>query len=375
MKLTMEREVLLKGVSRTLGVVDRRGTMAILSHFLFTADGGQATIAATDLEVSFRGVYPAQVTEPGALTLPAHQFHNLIKELPGTELELSAADTRLSVSVGESRYQFVGLPADQFPPVPETPEQPLVEVESRLLREMISKTIFSVSSDDLQYHLSGIFWERLEGPEGLLLRLVSTDGHRLTLIERPLPQSEHFHLEEGILIPRKGVAEISRLLAEEEQVGLGLSKKSLALQADSKYLFIRLLEKKFPDYRRIIPESFAYRFVLDRRTFHDIIRRISLLSTERFRGVILHLTRESLEATFQNPEVGEGRELMPLTLEQGDPGGLPLTIGFNAPYLLEPLGAMSGDTVYLEINDKDRPCRLMAADDPHYFGIIMPMSL
>jgi DNA polymerase-3 subunit beta len=377
MKLTMEREALLKGVSRTLGVVDRRGTMAILSHFLFSAEAGdQVTIAATDLEVSFRGVFPARVSEPGALTLPAHQFHNLLKELPGTELALSTTDgTRLSVSVEESHYQFVGLPADQFPPVPEAPDQPLVEVESQLLREMISKTLFSVSGDDLQYHLSGIFWERLEGPEGLHLRLVSTDGHRLTVIERPLPQSEHFHLEEGILIPRKGVAEISRLLAEEEQVGLGLSKKSLALRADAKYLFIRLLEKKFPDYRRIIPENFAYRFVLDRRLFHDVIRRISLLSTERFRGVILHLGQDALEATFQNPEVGEGRELMPLTLEQGDPAGLPLSIGFNAPYLLEPLSAMSGDTVYLEINDKDRPCRLMAAADPLYFGIIMPMSL
>jgi len=377
MKLTMEREALLKGVSRTLGVVDRRGTMPILSHFLFTAQfPDQVAIAATDLEVSFRGIWPARVEEPGALTLPAHQFHNLIKELPGTELELAATDTtRLVVSVGESRYQFVGLPAEQFPPVPEIPDQPLVPVDSRLLREMIDKTLFSVSTDDLQYHLSGIFWERVDGPEGLSLRLVSTDGHRLTMIERPLPQSEQFHIEEGILIPRKGVAEISRLLAEEEQVGLGLSKKSLALKADHKYLFIRLLEKKFPDYRRIIPESFAYRFTLNRQMLHDVIRRISLLSTERFRGVIFHLGRHTLEATFQNPEVGEGRELMPLTLEQGDPAGLPLTIGFNARYLLEPLSAMSGDTVILEINDKDRPCRLMSQDDPNYFGIIMPMSL
>jgi DNA polymerase-3 subunit beta len=376
MKLRMEREILLKGVGRTLGVVDRRGTMPILSHFILTADSGKVVIAATDLEVSFRGFYPAEVAETGALTLPAHYVHNLIKELPGTELELTGTDqAKLQLRVGESRYQLNGLPADQFPPVPEITDQPLVTVESRLLREMIDKTMFSLSTDDLQYHLSGIFWERVESSEGLHLRLVSTDGHRLTVIQRPLPESEHFHIEEGILIPRKGVAEISRLLAEEDQVSLGLSKKSLALRADQKYLFIRLLEKKFPDYRRIVPESFAYRFRLNRQELYDTVRRISLLSTERFRGVIFQLGPQTLEATFQNPEVGEGRELMPLTLEGGDAGSLPLTIGFNARYFLEPLAVMEGDEVFLEVNDKDRPCRLMAKDDPNYFGIIMPMSL
>jgi DNA polymerase-3 subunit beta len=376
MRLKMERESLLKAVGRTLGVVDRRGTMPILSHFLLEAKDDQVAVAATDLEVSFRGFFPAEVIEPGALTLPAHYVHNLIKELPGDSLDLTGTEnSNVKIQVGESLYQLLGLPADQFPPVPEIADLTLVEVESPQLKDMIEKTIFSVSGDDLQYHLSGIFWERHQEPEGYQLRLVSTDGHRLTLIQRPLPASEQFAIDEGILIPRKGVAEISRLLAEEEKVGLGLTKKSLALQADNKYLFIRLLEKKFPDYRRIIPESFTFRFTLSRQALYDTIRRISLLSTERFRGVVLALGPETLEATFHNPEVGEGREVLPLTMEQGDPGELPIQIGFNARYFLEPLSAMSGDTVLLEMNDKERPCRLVQQDDPNYFAIIMPMSL
>jgi DNA polymerase-3 subunit beta len=376
MRLKMERESLLKAVGRTLGVVDRRGTMPILSHFLLEAKDDQVAVAATDLEVSFRGFFPAEVMEPGALTLPAHYVHNLIKELPGDSLDLTGTESsNVKIQVGESLYQLLGLPADQFPPVPEIADLTLVEVESPLLKDMIEKTIFSVSGDDLQYHLSGIFWERHQEPEGYQLRLVSTDGHRLTLIQRPLPASEQFAIDEGILIPRKGVAEISRLLAEEEKVGLGLTKKSLALQADNKYLFIRLLEKKFPDYRRIIPESFTFRFTLSRQALYDTIRRISLLSTERFRGVVLALGPETLEATFHNPEVGEGREVLPLTMEQGNPGELPIQIGFNARYFLEPLSAMSGDTVLLEMNDKERPCRLVQQDDPNYFAIIMPMSL
>jgi DNA polymerase-3 subunit beta len=376
MRVMIERETLLKGVGRTLGVVDRRGTMPILSNFLLQAEAAGVQIAATDLEVSFRGFYPAQVQEAGALTLPAHYFYNLVKEMPGENLELTGTEkSNLQIQVGESRYQLHGLPADQFPPIPQITEENLVPIDSPVLREMIEKTIFSVSGDDLQYHLSGIFWERVDSEAGYLLRMVSTDGHRLTLQERPLPVSEQFAISEGILIPRKGVAEISRILAEEEQVALGLTRQSLALKVDDKYLFIRLLEKKFPDYRRIIPESFAFRFLLNRRELYDTLRRISLLSTERFKGVIMKLGETTLEATFTNPEVGEGRELMPLGLEMGDPALLPLEIGFNARYLLDPLNLMESDLVVLEVNDRDRPCRLRDHDSLQYFSIIMPMSL
>jgi DNA polymerase-3 subunit beta len=376
MQVKVDRETLLKGVARTLGVVDRRGTMPILSHFLLQAQDSKLLISATDLEVSFRGEYPAEVLEPGALTQPAHYFFNLIKELPGESLELTGTEkSNLKIQVGDSHYQLHGLPADQFPPIPEITDESLVQVDSPLLREMIDKTIFSVSADDLQYHLSGIFWQRVDSETGYQLRLVSTDGHRLTLIERPLPESQQFAIEDGILIPRKGVAEISRLLAEEEQVSLGLSSKSLALRVNDKYLFIRLLEKKFPDYRRIIPEAFNYRFALNRRQFFDTLRRISLLSTDRFKGVVLKLAPDHLEATFNNPEIGEGREVLPLVLETGDDAGLPLEIGFNARYLLEPLNVMAGETVFLEVNDRDRPCRLMEHGAPDYFSIIMPMSL
>ncbi len=377
MQVKIDRETLLKGVGRTLGVVDRRGTMPILGNFLMQTETNQVRIAATDLEVSFRGFYPAEILEPGAVTIQAHYFFNLIKELPGDTLDLRATDKGgMKILAGDSRYQLNGLPADQFPPVPEIAEQNLVEVESHMVKEMIEKTIFSVSLDDLQYHLSSIFWERLEVETGFLLRLISTDGHRLTLIERPLPGSEHLSIEKGILIPRKGMAEVIRFLAEEEKVSLGLSTQSLALRADDHYLFIRLLlDKKFPEYRRIIPETFAYRFAVNRREFSEAIKRISLLSSERFKGVILNLTSDRVEVSFTNPEVGEGQETVPVFMEAGDPAGLPLEVGFNARYFLEPLNAMESEMAILELNDKDRPCRLVDQGDPHYFSIIMPMSL
>ena len=377
MQVKIDRETLLKGVGRTLGVVDRRGTMPILGNFLLQTDENRVLISATDLEVSFRGFYPAEVLEHGAVTVQAHYLFNLIKELPGASVDLTGTDKAgLKILSGESRYQLNGLPADQFPPVPEITDQNLVETESRIVKEMIEKTIFSVSVDDLQYHLSSIFWERVETEQGFLLRLISTDGHRLTLIERPLPGSEQVPMEKGLLIPRKGMAEVIRFLAEEEKVSLGLGTQSLALRADDRYLFIRLLQdKKFPEYRRIIPEAFGYRFAINRRELLEAIKRISLLSTERFKGVVLKLLPDRVEVTFTNPEVGEGFEQVPAFLEAGDPGGLPIEVGFNARYFLEPLNAMESDLAILELNDKDRPCRLVDQGDPHYFSIIMPMSL
>jgi DNA polymerase-3 subunit beta len=402
MRLKIDRETLLKGVGRTLGVVDRRGTMPILANFLLQTDENRVVISATDLEVSFRGFYSAEVVEHGALTVQAHYLFNLIKELPGETLDLTGTEnSNLKIQEEEARYQLHGLPADQFPPVPEITDQELVQVESRMVKEMIERTIFSVSVDDLQYHLSSIFWERVGFPRGgperevlqeesqeepeeekaepdldYWLRLISTDGHRLTLIERPLQESGQFPIEKGILIPRKGMAEVIRFLAEEEQVSLGLGKQSLALKADDRYLFIRILQdKRFPDYRRIVPESFAYRFAINRRQFFNAIHRISLLSTERFKGVILKLMPDHLEVTFNNPEVGEGREVLGLLMEQGDVERLPMEIGFNARYFLEPLNAMASDMVILQVNEQDRPCCLVDQTDPHYFSIIMPMSL
>ena len=172
------------------------------------------------------------------------------------------------------------------------------------------------------------------------------------------------------------MAEVIRFLAEEETVSLGLGTQSLALKADDRYLFIRLLlDKKFPEYRRIIPETFGYRFAINRRELHDTIKRVSLLSSERFRGVVLKLLADRVEVSFINPEVGEGHEVVPAFLETGDPAGLPIEVGFNARYFLEPLNAMASDMAILEVNDKDRPCRLVDQTDPHYFSIIMPMSL
>ena len=376
MQVNIERETLLKGIGQALGVVDKRGSLPILSHCLLQTDGNGVFISATDLEIWFRGFYPAEVAEPGALTVQASFFNNLIKDLPkGTLALVSTEKAAMEIRTGESHYQLYGLSAVQFPAIPEVGEGNQLEVESRVLKKMIHKTIFSVSGEDLQYNLSGIFWEKEETDEGIFLRLISTDGHRLTLVDRILPESVQLDLGEGILVPYKAMREIGRFLDGQEKVTLGLGEKTLSLQAADKHLFVRLLDRKFPEYRRIIPEGFAYCFSISRKELTDTLKRIAQLSSERFKGVIFNLAADVAVITFANPDVGEGRELLTVNLEAGDVDQLPMEVGFNARYLLEPLQAMTSDTVFLEINDKDHPCRLMDQRDPHYFSMVMPMSL
>lgn len=391
----IDKDILLQGIGRTQGVVARNPRMPVLAHCLLEAKaGGQLTIAATDLEVSFCGDYPAQILEAGGLTVPAVNFFNIIKELPSGPLNLEGTENaNLIINIGEARYQLLGLPADQFPPLPSMTGHELISMESQTIKEMLEKTIFSVSLDELQPHLGGVYFEKISGDGKIELRLVSSDGHRLSLVDRTIPGSENFGFEEGILVPRKGVAEMLRLLGEEGNCALGIDQNNLILQQDKKILSIRLLEKKFPDYRRIIPAYFRLRVAVPRRELYEVLKRISLLSLEKFKGVILKFSPDVLELKYMNPEVGEGRERLAVKLQhlilEGDSGeagvaeaedpeanlDMPFEIGYNARYLMEPLNAIKSDEVYLEIFKKNKPCRIVGADDPHYYSIIMPMDL
>lgn len=380
MQLHMEKDILLQAAGRTQGVIDRRSHTPILSHFLMEAEDNRLKISATDYEVSFRGYYPAQVLESGGLTVPAINFFNIVKELPPGLINLeSTENNNLILKTGSTRYQFLGLSPDNFPPLPRLENHPLLPVKSALLREMLEKTSFSMSLDDLQPQLTGVYLERL--PESQKIRLISSDGHRLSLIDRHLETAGELELEKGIIIPRKGVGEMLRLLGDEEDCGLGLDKKTLILKMGENFLFIRLLDKKFPDYRRIIPPPGGLQLTVGRQPFLDILKRMSLLSAEKFKGVILQVSDGWLDFRYHNPEVGGGEERLPVSLHypKGEPEGdelkLPLEISYNARYLMEPLGVLQGEEVILELTEKKKPMCIKEAGDPDYLAIIMPMDL
>jgi DNA polymerase III subunit beta len=398
MHVNMEQGNLLRGLEHTLGVIDKRGTLPILAHCLVEANGQGLVISATDLEMSFRGAFPAEVVEPGTFTVKAQAMHSLVKSLPKGDLEVTGDENRIKLVAGESRYKFLALPAEQFPSLPKVMEDDLVEVEAGVLVDLINKTIFSVG-EDLQYHLQAVQWERADSEDGPCLRLVSTDGHRLSLADGRLPGLERLEAINGILVPTKAMREIKRFAeqnAKDGKIKLGLMWPSeeqgslleetnqedkadqgpprfLCLKAGDQELSVRLMDRKFPEYRRIIPESWENRFDFSRQALMEALRRVSSLSTDRFKGVVLTLGDKEMEITFDSPEVGRGREVVEI-LERGADVPEPLKLGFNARYLLEPLAVMKGERVVLDFNEPGRPVRLKDPADPLASWLVMPMD-
>lgn len=400
MQLTVEQGNLGRALEHTLGVIDKRGLMPILAHCLMEADGQGLVISATDLEISFRGTFPVEVQEPGSFAVRANTLHSLVKSLPKGNLEVTGDENRINVTAGEARYKLLTLPAVQFPSLPKLMEDDLVEVEAGVLVDLINKTIFSVC-DDLHYNLQGIFWERAEHEGETRLRLVSTDSHRLSLAEGRLPGLDRLDAINGILVSTKGMKEIKRLAehnavdgkvrlgliwSQEEQGGLFEGPKEdekadkgrprfLCLKAGDQELSVRLMEKRFPEYRRIFPEAWEISFDFPRQGLMEALRRVSSLSTERFRGVVFTLGDKEMKVTFDSPEVGRGREVVEILEKSGDFFKKPITIGFNARYLLEPLAVMKGERVALEFIEPGRPVRLMDPADPLASWLLMPMDI
>ncbi len=369
MEFTVIKHEFQQALASVQGVIDRRGTMPILGNVLLETNGNGLTVSATDLEVSYRGGCPAQIAQEGAVTVPAVKLFALVKELQdGDGLDIKATKNHhLVIKRDEARYTLHGLDPDQFPPFPAF-EGDMFEMEAKTLKDMIQKVLYSTSADELAYHLASVLLERQDGKPW---RLVATDGHRLTLIDR---EGAPVSLATSILIPRKGAQEMVKFL-DGETVRLGLTNQTLHLASGDRLLAIRLLDKKFPEYGRIIPEAFKISFTFNRQAMIDALRRLSILTSDRFKGMLFKLQAEQAEITFQNPDSGEGREILPVIECSGDASLLPMETGYNARYLLEPLLAMTGERVVLEINEPDRPAKLSDQGDPHYFSLVMPMGL
>ncbi|MBW1953531.1 MAG: DNA polymerase III subunit beta [Deltaproteobacteria bacterium] len=401
MRININQKELLNSLEHTLGVVDKKATLPILAHCLVEADGQGLTISATDLEISFRGTVPAVVAEPGSFTILAHNLHTLVKSLPDGELEVEGDEEKVNLVSGEAKYKFLTLPPDQFPPIPTIEPEGMVEVPAEVLKNLIDTVIFSMG-DDLQYHLQGALWEKVEAGDGISLRLVTTDGHRLSIAQHPMSALESVNFgERGLLVPAKALREIKRfvkhnavdglvlmgtrskvdaqgeLFEQEEEKDESDPPLHLCFRAGDRELSVRLLEYKFPEYRRIIPETAVLTFSLPRQEFVPALRRVASLSTEKFRGVILTLNGESCELVYNNPEVGRGREVVKAILEQGEPRNFPFRIGFNARYLLEPMSVMKGDWVVMEVADIEhaRPVKFLDSADHRPLWLVMPMEI
>src|SRR2546425_120033 len=330
MEVTVRREDLVRGLYLVQGVVERRNTLPILANVLIEPAAEGIALTATDMEVGLRGLVTAEVKKKGAVTLNARKLYEITREVTAEEVVLKSAQAGwVEVLAGRSKFKIVSLDAKDFPQLPlgtDAPEGATVAIAAGTLREMIDRTLFAVSSDETRFNLSGVF----VGNEGVgVLRMVATDGHRLAMIDRRLPNAR---IERGVVMPRKGLVEARKLLdeAEDPEVTMVVSPKDVRLILRSVSFFMRLVEGEFPDYRQVIPGAPRVQARVNRDDLLSALRRISLLASERSRGVKFHLERGKLELWASNPDQGEASEEVDVQYT-----GEPLTTGFNARYLID----------------------------------------
>ena len=375
MELKITAQELAQALGRSQGIVEKKSTMPILSHVLIEArKAGQVVVSATDLDLAVSSEHACEVVKDGALAVSARHLYEIVRTLPEQGVTLKRAQNNyLEVKSGPAEFRMVGLPAEDFPALPRFDKVPFADVEPALLLEMIERTFFAVSTDETRYNLNGVFFE----PGAGSLRLVATDGHRLSLAERALEAS--FGLKRGVILPKKGLAELKKLLSEAAEAGeekpeskLGFLENNAIFRRPGVVLSMRLIEGLFPDYKQVIPKAGEKVVRLGRVRFADTLRRVSLLSSDKAHAVKLELSKGLLRVLSQNPDLGEAKEEVPVEY-QGDG----LKIGFNARYLTEVLAVLKSADVLMEMADDLSPGVLRGADeaDQGFTAVVMPMRI
>src|SRR5262245_58969850 len=259
MKLSIDKADLQRGLARLQAIVEKRSSMPILANVLATASGkgdaGRLELAATDLEVGIRGSQPAKVAKAGALTVSARKLYDIVRELPDETIQLeSSPNGYLDLRCGRSRFTLAGTDAEEYPSLADFTPGRMVQLQAAVLSQMIEGTIYAASLDETRYNLNGAYFEAVA--DGSRIRMVATDGHRLALVERSVG-SDVSGLVSGVIVPRKGLAELKRLVDEEDadEVELGFEGNSGLARKGGVTLVMRLIEGEFPNYQQVIPKA------------------------------------------------------------------------------------------------------------------------
>jgi DNA polymerase-3 subunit beta len=372
--INVSRDEFLAGLSSLQNITGKKGTIAILSNVLIETGKNNIVLTVTDLEVGVKIVIPAEVMSSGKITLPARKLFEIVRESGVDILHLELHDNNwVKISADSSDYNLAGMDAEDFPSFPEYKDDSLVEISSDILKELIDRTIFSVAQEgESQFNLSGVLVEKEKKGDVSLLRMVSSDGHRLSLMELPVDTDlDSLSMEKTTLIPRKGIQEIRKFCDGYDVVYLGFEKNQAVLKTESSLLIIRLMNGDFPDYRNIINIIEQDKYIeIDRQTLIAAMKRMILFTEDRFNAVKFHITNDTLMLSSESMDIGNAKDIININYS-----GETMNLGFNGKYFLEGLQVMNSDNARAFINSEESPCLLKGSDDTGYTSVIMPMKI
>ena len=373
MEITVSKSELLRELSATQGVVERKTTIPILSNYLFEAGGDRLSLTATDLDLSLRTSCNAKVKKEGACTVPARKLHDYVKLLPDADITIKLLENHwVSIRCGRSNTKMVGMARSNFPTLPVFPTAGVVKIPAQVLRGMIARTGFAIANEESRYTLNGALM--LLKPESITM--VATDGHRLAHVERSGEKFEGVSGELKTLVPKKAMDELRALVdsagSDVEMIEFAKDESTLFFRIGPRLLTSRQLTGQFPNYEAVLPKDNSKSIALHGDELAAAISRVAQFADERSRAVRLKLEKGELKLSASSTETGESEDSL-----ETDYNGEPLTIGFNAQYIIDFLRAVGSGDVRLELKDPQSAGQLRPAEseDYKYRYIVMPMRI
>lgn len=366
MKLTAAKQELLEKLSDIQNIVEKRNTMPVLSHFLLEAGKEEAHIMATDLETAIREPLALVADNEGRLCIPARKLFEIVREVEGDIVIESEDPQWIRVRAGASNFRLACLSPEDFPAWPSMEQADEFQMNSSELAEMIEKTIYSAGESDTRYTLNGLLLHIT--PDNKSFTIVGTDGHRLAVITKEAPSA--LKEEKKVILPRKAASELRKFLDKDGKVSVLIGKNHILFKVGAVEFLSRLIEGTYPNYMQVIPPANEKKLTIDRESFIRALRRVSIMSRDRSNAVKADIASGVLTFTSSNPDLGEATDEIAI-----DYGGEAVTIGFNARYLLDALGAIPTEKVVFEIQDQLSPTLLRKDGSEDYRCVIMPMRI
>ncbi|MDF1815386.1 MAG: DNA polymerase III subunit beta [Verrucomicrobiales bacterium] len=363
MKFQIERDVFQDALTQVQHVVGSKTTLPILSNVLIQADDEGLKLSTTNLDVAMAVRVPASVEEHGKTTLPARRLGTIVRELAGTEVQISVDESNTaSVKSGPSFFKILGLSETEFPKIGEFEEAREFTVDQRMLKDALRKTAYAISTDETRYVLNGVNFVIGDGN----LTLVATDGRRLAMVEQNLELPDGN--DTAVIIPTKAVMELQRLLTDEGEMKVQLTASQAAFTLNNSFLVTKLIEGNYPNYRQVIPGEAKYRIPLEREVLHNAVKRVAILVNEKTNSIKFTFADSLLTISTNSPEVGEAKESLDIKYD-----GPEMSLAFNPEFVMAPLRNLDQDEVYLDLIDESSP-GVIKIDEPFLY-VIMPMRV
>jgi DNA polymerase-3 subunit beta len=374
LKCTVQRNDFIEGLSSLQNITSKRGTLAVLSNILIEATSDGLVLTGTDLEVGLRLFVPAEVDSIGSLTLPSKKIFEIVRESGSGEISLEETDNSwVKITAGASTYNLAGIGSDEFPAFPEFDEDSFTSFEAFIFLDLIDKVIFSIAGEQENiYSLTSVLLEKEKRDDGSYLKMISSDGHRLSIMEKDVAVDvDNFFLNDVTLIPKKGIQELRKFCENRDTIDLSFEQKQMVARDGDAVMVIRLKQGEFPQYQAIVNSVSLDNCVkINRVPFLESLKRINLFTEDVFHTIQLQLEGQKMVLTSQNADLGNAKDEQKI-----DYGGAPLTLGFNCRYFIETLQVMECETVEAYISSENSPCLMRSDDDKGFTSIVMPMQL